>query len=431
MNKEGTAAAATLLGDWEITQEIFGNTFTRRGHIADAGESRITGTWGGVSFEGKIEGNEVELRLTGKAADGCFSGRLVDNEIHGRGTFKNGEVKWRAVRPRQPGSRSDRVHTFSPGHYSYLLSSQAEPVLRLRPGESVVTELLDSKGRGKDGVKQESEASPPLLGPLFIEGAMPGDAVAIRIDSLRVNRAWSQGFDSITSRSIPYLQHESLLNPKRARVRWDIDLIAQTARPADGPGRLEGYAVPLRPSLGCMAVAPRGPESLLPKHSDAHGGDLDCSLIGEGATVYLPVFHSGAFLYMGDGHALQAEGEVAGDSLESSVDIRFTVNVIEKSAVTAPRIETADHIIALGIDNDANDALKSATADLAQWLMTDYALTQREVALLLATALTFRVGKFGHGASMAAMFPKRILTALSKSADQPSTVDAEQSARFS
>jgi amidase len=103
----------------------------------------------------------------------------------------------------------------------------------------------------------------------------------------------------------------------------------------------------------------------------------------EGATVYLPVNVPGAFLYVGDGHAAQGDGELNGNALETSMDVEFTVDVVSGKSIRGPRVESATHIMAMGLDGSLDDAFRSATANMAQWLTDDYKLTPSEVAQVL------------------------------------------------
>ncbi len=105
---------------------------------------------------------------------------------------------------------------------------------------------------------------------------------------------------------------------------------------------LDSFKVPLRPFLGCIGVAPSNKKNeILSFFQGDFGGNLDCSFVTQSATVYLPVFHDGAYLYIGDGHAVQGDGEIAGNALETSLDISFTVKVIKKDLLqlTSPGLK--------------------------------------------------------------------------------------------
>ena len=122
---------------------------------------------------------------------------------------------------------------------------------------------------------------------------------------------------------------------------------------------MKDLKVPLHPMLGCIAVAV-GPSDAPPPTGDSgyYGGNMDFNEIAEGATVYLPVINPGALLYFGDGHALQGDGELNGNALETSMDVTVTVDLIQNQRTGFPRIETPTQFIALGYSGYLDDALK-------------------------------------------------------------------------
>ena len=130
--------------------------------------------------------------------------------------------------------------------------------------------------------------------------------------------------------------------------------------------------------LGCIGVAPAGDFAPTSGPSGSYGGNLDYNKIGEGATVYLPVYHPGGLLFVGDGHALQADGEPTGTGIETSMDVEFVVELKKAAKLTGPRVETADEIISIGSQPEfasaLDNGLKMATSDMAAWLAKDYGM---------------------------------------------------------
>ena len=120
---------------------------------------------------------------------------------------------------------------------------------------------------------------------------------------------------------------------------------------------------------------------------------MDFNEIVEGATVYLPVSVPGALLYVGDGHALQGDGELNGNALETSMDVEFTVDVVSGKRIPGPRVESATHIMTVGLDGSLDDSFRSATANMAQWLTEQYKLTPFEVAQVLGTSAEYKVSE--------------------------------------
>jgi acetamidase/formamidase len=146
--------------------------------------------------------------------------------------------------------------------------------------------------------------------------------------------------------------------------------------------------------LGCVATAV-DPAQAPPGTGDSgrFGGNMDFNEIVEGATVYLPVSNPGALLYLGDGHAVQGDGELNGNALETSMDVEFTVDVIPGKGIRGPRVESATHIMAMGLGGSLEDALRRATGSMAAWLSEDYKLTPSEVAQVLGSSAEYRISE--------------------------------------
>jgi acetamidase/formamidase len=146
--------------------------------------------------------------------------------------------------------------------------------------------------------------------------------------------------------------------------------------------------------LGCIAAAP-SPAGGAPPTGDSgyYGGNMDFNEIGNGTTVYLPVSNPGALLYLGDAHALQGDGELNGNALETSMDVEFTVDVIPGKRPPGPRLETTDEIMSMGLSGSLDDALREATSSMADWLMTDYKLTASETAQVMGVASQYKISE--------------------------------------
>ena len=186
-------------------------------------------------------------------------------------------------------------------------------LLKIKPGDTVVTRTIDASGRDEKG-EVVGEASNPLTGPFYIEGAASGDAIAVTFGRIRMNRNWGYtnyrlGVFSLTPGSIealyPNRYKEDIVIPGRSNaVPWDLDLTKNTVRLREPRSKAHPMEFPARPMLGCVGVAAPadfGPSSGI---SGPYGGNMDYNEVAEGATVVLPVFHPGALLFLGDGHAL-------------------------------------------------------------------------------------------------------------------------------
>ncbi len=120
---------------------------------------------------------------------------------------------------------------------------------------------------------------------------------------------------------------------------------------------------------------------------------MDYRELGEGTTVYLPVFQPGALLFVGDGHAAQGAGELTGDALETSMEISLTVGLLKGRHIDQPRSENAEFRMASGIANSLPEAVQQATTNLSRWLVEDYKMTDNEVALVLGTAVQYDIAE--------------------------------------
>jgi acetamidase/formamidase len=266
--------------------------------------------------------------------------------------------------------------------YYRTFSHQNKVLKRIKPGDVVITKTVDSAGRDYKDVQASPESGNPLTGPFYIEGAEPGDAILVRFQKMRLNRNYGYsgyrlGLYALTP---DYVEHLFPANSQGSsnRVRWEIDLANNMVRlrePASEHVKLE---FPTKPMLGCVGVAAPGDFSPTSGPAGSYGGNLDYNAVGEGATVILPVYHPGALLFVGDGHALQGDGEATGNGVETSMDVQFSVEVRKHAKLTGPRLETAEHIISLGAQpefvSSLDRALQMATTDMAHWLIDDYKL---------------------------------------------------------
>jgi acetamidase/formamidase len=177
-------------------------------------------------------------------------------------------------------------------------------------------------------------------------------------------------------------------------IDWNLDLKNGVGSPKITHEHLHDFKVPLKPFLGCVGVAPSD-EEIRTYDSGPFGGNLDFCRITGGATVYLPVFHDGGLLYLGDGHAAQGDGELTGSALETSMDFAFIVGVIKGTKVKLdfPRIEDADYIMAVGLDKTLDDALKFATKNLLDWVQEDYQLSLQEATQVIGPCVEYRVAE--------------------------------------
>jgi amidase len=408
------AQSAGLAGTWEFTTFRFGEPNYNRVKLEVNGEA-VTGKSRDVSIAGTLRGQNLELEY--KSSNGRLLGKLKGtvsgNELSGDGDVSGTAIRWTARRA-APRPAAPRTHAFEPKEFHRFFSSAIPPALRIAPGDTVRTWSVDAGGTDAGGTRR-SLGGNPQTGPFYVEGAMPGDTLVVHLRRVRLNRDSAGSGDSLVPTTVGpgYVR-----NAKRAEnfdSNWKLDReqgVAMLAKPTD---RLKNLRIPLAPMLGCVAVAPPGRESFRTGNLGSWGGNMDYNQIREGTTLYFPVYHPGALLFVGDGHAAQGDGELTGDALETSMEIEFSVDVIEDQDLGMLRAENDEYVMAIGIAGSLPDAFKRATTDLALWLEREYKLSANESAMLLGFALRYDVAELiDPQINIVAKIPKSVLRQLSK-----------------
>jgi acetamidase/formamidase len=176
-------------------------------------------------------------------------------------------------------------------------------------------------------------------------------------------------------------------------AEWEVDAGAGVARLTAHASQLPGLALPLAPMLGCFGVAPAPGEAQLSATAGPHGGNMDYRGFVAGVTVQLPVFVEGALLFLGDGHALQSEGEIAGSGLEIPMRVMFTVGLRKGVPIAWPRGEAEDHIFTVANARPLEQAAQHATTEMLRWMTTELALDPLSAQLLMSQSVEYDVGK--------------------------------------
>ena len=282
------------------------------------------------------------------------------------------------------------THRLIPERFYNTYSEAHPPALRFRPGDRVVTKTIDVAGVDWNG-KSVASGPNPQTGPFYVEGAEPGDMLVVTFEKIEPNRATAYSGSLLA----PYVVDPATINARvdrePKRMIWNIDKAKGIAwiESADlKPSRLE---LPLRPMLGCVGVAPARKEAISTAVPGAFGGNMDYAWLNAGMKVMLPVNAPGALLFIGDGHARQGEGEVAGTGLETSMDVEFTVDVVKKKRIGWPRMETETHIMVLGSARPLLEALQHATSELQQWLIDDYGFSERGAGTFMGQAAEYEI----------------------------------------
>src|ERR1700676_336352 len=252
----------------------------------------------------------------------------------------------------------------------YRTFAHTNPVLkRIRSGDVVITKTLDSGGQDYKNA-QSSEPGNPLTGPFFIEGAEPGDSLIVTLRRVRLNRNWGYSAyrlglyslmpDYVESIYSNHYKRDLVRKGSDTQVPWDIDLDRKTVRLREPSSSRVKLEFPARPMLGCIGVAAPGDFAPTSGPAGSYGGNLDYNEVAEGAKVVFPVYHSGALLFIGDGHAIMADGEPTGTGVETSMDVEFSVEVKKNTKMTGPRLETSGYLISVGAQPEFSSSLNRA-----------------------------------------------------------------------
>jgi len=316
-------------------------------------------------------------------------------------------------------------YKFTPPKYRYTFGPD-QPVLSLKPGDTLTTETVDARGYDSKGnliPDEMTQRSPetefyranPLVGPFYIEYANPGDVLVVQIEKINLNRnmAWSRirpNFGSFTEEGPG---RRLLLNkPLEERdFRWMLDLEKMVAILHLERSRLSKIEVPLCPFIGAIGVAPRYGRVETSLTPGEYGGNMDCIETKEGTVIYFPIFVRGAYLAFGDVHAVQGDGELCGSALDTTAEVTLKIDVIRGKMIDWPRFEDDDFIMVAGSSRPLMDAFKIAHVELIDWLVTDYGFERWEALQALTQVGTSRIGNVvDPNYTVVAKFPRKYLS---------------------
>jgi acetamidase/formamidase len=251
---------------------------------------------------------------------------------------------------------------------------------RLRLAGVAEADIPDSLKVVEQRVTERGPGAHPMSGPIFVQGAAPGDTLEVRILAIEflhnfgVN-AFSPG-GGVLPDEYPYAQLKLL--------RWP-----------PGADRVEfkpGITLPIAPFFGSIGVAPPPLVGRISSRPPGwHGGNLDNKDLVAGSILYLPVHVTGALLSVGDGHALQGHGEVTGTALETSLRGTFELRVRKGQRLRWPRAETPTHYISMGLHEDLDEAARLATRELIDFLVAEKGLSRDDAYMLCSLAADLHV----------------------------------------
>jgi amidase len=311
-------------------------------------------------------------------------------------------------------SRGDVVEVV-PEDYSYVFNPYREPMARVEPGQRVVVhteDAFESRIKTPDDLPSGALATAkflnPQTGPIFVEGAEPGDTLAVRMEGIEPKRDYAVScyvpyFGGLTSTTLTRTLQEPI--PEKVYV-WDLR--------EDNAGRYLindeiGIRLPWEPFVGTIAVAP-DLEAISALSPGPFGGNMDVPDAKPGNTVYLPVWNEGALFYTGDCHARQGQGELCGVALEITAEVTVSFEVIKGKAIEWPRLESEERLMTVGSARPMEDAARIAYTELVLWLEDEHGFSRLDAYQLLTQAGGLYVGNMVDTTySLVASIEKRYL----------------------
>lgn len=289
--------------------------------------------------------------------------------------------------------RTHRLDEARQGAFKYTLGPYAEPVLQIAPGDRIVIETLDAFG-GK--ITSESDRPSELLempfgnpqnGPVHVEGAEKGDVLAVYVERIRPRGPQPRGTTCLINElgGLVGTHFTATLNEPLPEIVRKVDVDESFVYWS------ERLRLPYEPFLGTIGVSPEI-DSISSLYPGSHGGNMDLPDTEPGNVIYLPVRAKGAYLFLGDVHAAQGDGELSGNAIEHPSEVTIVVDLVKNWRIAWPRIESAERIMSIGSVRPMEDAARIAYRDLVYWMADDYGFDKYEAYMLLSQCGRVRVG---------------------------------------
>ncbi|AXG06924.1 acetamidase [Haloplanus rubicundus] len=278
------------------------------------------------------------------------------------------------------------------GEYHYTVGPYPDPVLEVAPGDTVEVETHDAfEGaiETEDDLPSEvlGDNLNPQNGPIYVEGATPGDALAITIDEIEPRGPQPRG----TTCTVPHFGGLSTTD-RTAMLHEPLpEIVKKLEVTTDGTVWNDDITIPYEPFVGTISTSPKI-DSVNALTPFKHGGNMDLPDVRPGNTIYLPVEVDGGYVYLGDCHAAQGDGELCGVALEHPTNTTITVDLIEDWELEWPRLESDDFVMSIGSARPMEDAARAAYADLVTWMADDYGFDEMEAYMLLTQVGHVRLG---------------------------------------
>jgi acetamidase/formamidase len=284
------------------------------------------------------------------------------------------------------------AYTPDPSEFAWTFGG-APPVRRIRPGtvlEVWTEDAFGGKVRGPEDLVSRVIEFPfvnPQTGPFFIEGAEPGDTLAVHFVSIEPSRDWAASTTIPLFGSLTTTHATAGLQDPLPELVWmyEVDVkrrtVTFTAREAS-----HSVDLPLDPMHGTVGVAPAFLEARSSLVPDAYGGNMDTPEMRAGTTCYLGVNVQGALFSLGDGHCRQGEGESCGVAVEAAMNTVVVVELLKGVTTPWPRLENDDYVMSAGSARPLEDAFRIAQVDLIGWMGTDFGMDRLDAYQLLTQA---------------------------------------------
>jgi amidase len=394
-------AGEDISGAWEVEILQFGLASHHRLTL-DKSEEGYTGRMSALRrswhITGTVEGDRAILicRASAEAGSrscGTFNAQAKDGTLKGGGTFFGSPITLTGGRSSQPPESGPAVHDFDPVTFALNFSDTPEPVLRVHAGDTINTRTIDAGGIDEKEERAWTFGN-PQTGPFYVNGAMPGDTLVVDIKRLTLNRDMASMYgNQVAANALNPFYVRDTEQGNKADGLWTTDREAGTASLTNPSEKLKNFVIDLKPMLGGVGVAPPSDQSIRAGDLGSFGGNMDYLGVAEGARLYLPVYQRGAYLYFGDAHATQSDGELTGTGLETSMDVSLAVDLIEGWNLGQPWLEDAEHVMVMGIAGSLDDALREATTGMARWLTHTYGLDSSEIAMVMGTSLRYDIAE--------------------------------------
>ena len=266
-------------------------------------------------------------------------------------------------------------------HVIYEMNKDNEPVLTVESGATVIFETQDCFSgdvQSEEDTVSDIDFSTvnPATGPLYVQGAKPGDTLKVTLNRIEIANKGAV-----------------LTAPGLGMLADGIEKEETVIGEVQKEGTLyKGYDIPLTKMVGVIGTAPAG-EEVNTGTPDDHGGNLDTTLLTEGATLYLPVNVDGALLAMGDMHSSMGDGEIMGSGLEVAGEIEVTVEVLKDSTLPLPFVETDEVYATLASRETMEEASKVAINNMVEVLRSKTDLTFNQAGMFLSLAGDLKVSQ--------------------------------------